>query len=335
MKLHCELQFNTGNIFMSIPNRKILTKKIAILLVATSTLGCATTSNKVLDDQVKRSSMAPSEKFDLQDWKLEIAVDEDGNGKSDSIQPSRLNAGYQHTDFFYLAEDGGLVFKAPIYGITTSKRTKYVRTELREMLRRDDTSIPTAKAGKNNWVFSSFSQEDQDKAGGVDGTLDATLKVDRVSSTGKEYQQGRIIIGQIHAKKDEPVRIYYRKLKDNTKGSIYLGHEINGTKKTDWIEIIGSKSNSAEDPEDGIAIGEVFSYQIKVVGHLLTVTISRDGKPDAVKTIDMTNSGYHNKTNEYMFFKAGIYNVNNTGDKSDYSQATFYRIENKHSGYAY
>lgn len=277
-----------------------------------------------------RSALSPSDKFDLQDWKLEIAVDNDGNGKSDSIQPSVLNNGYRHKDFFYLAEDGGLVFKAPMYGVTTSSRTKYVRTELREMLRKNDTSIPTAKAGKNNWVFSSFNYSDQDKAGGVDGTLDVTMKVDRVSSTGKSYQQGRIIIGQIHAKKDEPVRIYYRKLKGNTQGAIYLAHEINGTKKTDWFELIGSKSNNAENPTDGIALGEVFSYQIKVKRHLLTVTIKRDGKEDVSHTINMENSGYHNKPDEYMFFKAGIYNVVNSGDQDDYSQATFYRIENKH-----
>lgn len=335
MQLHSKCQFHIGNHFMFKINRKNLTKKAVLLLVAATTVGCANNSNTATSDSAKRSTMAPSEKFDLQDWKLEIAVDEDGNGKSDSIQPATLADGYKHSDFFYLAEDGGLVFKAPLYGITTSKRTKYVRTELREMLKRDDTSIPTAKAGKNNWVFSSFSQEAQNKAGGVDGILEATLKVDRVSSTGQAYQQGRIIIGQIHAKKNEPVRIYYRKLKDNKKGSIYIAHETNKPKRTKWIELIGTQDDIADDPKDGIALGEVFSYQIKVEGHLLSVTIIRDGKADVIKTLDMVNSGYHQQSDEYMYFKAGIYNVNNTGDKGDYSQATFYKIENKHTGYAY
>jgi len=312
-------------------NRNLgLKQTIGILLAVVGLNGCTTT-----DEGDNTYQSVPSDKFDLLDWKLEISTDEDGNGKSDSIKSAKLNDGYQHPDFFYLAPDGGLVFKAPMYGTTTSTRTKYVRTELREMLRRDNTHISTAKPGKNNWVFSSFKASDQNKAGGVDGTLDVTLKVDRVSSTGEAYQQGRIIIGQIHAKKDEPVRIYYRKLKGNSKGSIYLGHEINDTKKTQWIEMIGSQANMASDPIDGIALGELFSYQIKVVGHLLTVTISRDGKADVVKTIDMTNSGYHDKPNEYMFFKAGIYHVVNTGEQGDYAQATFYHIENKHNGYAY
>ncbi|MDA7746322.1 polysaccharide lyase family 7 protein [Psychromonas sp.] len=330
---------------MLVINRNNVKNKTTIgLLIVIALTGCAS-SEQSNDNPSKQSSlsviptinsagMAPSEKYDLSDWKLEIATDENGDGKSDSIQPNRLNNGYQNTNFFYLGEDGGLVFTAPMYGTTTSSRTKYVRTELREMLRGNDTSIPTAKPGKNNWVFSSFSESDQNIAGGVDGTLDVTLKVDRVSSTGKDYQQGRIIIGQIHAKKDEPVRIYYRKLKGNKNGSIYLGHEINGTKQTEWIDMIGTKSNTAENPEDGIALGEMFSYQIKVIGHQLSVTIIREGKPDVVNTIDMKDSGYHDKKGEYMFFKVGIYHVVNTGDADDYAQATFYKIDNKHNGYA-
>ena len=40
--------------------------------------------------------------------------------------------------------------------------------------------------GKNNWVFSSSSQANQQAAGGVDGTLTATLTVDHVSTSGSE-----------------------------------------------------------------------------------------------------------------------------------------------------
>ena len=37
----------------------------------------------------------------------------------------------------------------------------------------------------------------------------ATLAVNHVTTTGEKYQIGRVIIGQIHAKDDEPVRLYY------------------------------------------------------------------------------------------------------------------------------
>lgn len=43
----------------------------------------------------------------------------------------------------------------------------------------------------------------------------------------------------------------------------------------------------------------------------------------------MSNSGY-DIVNEYMYFKAGVYNQNNTGEGKDYVQATFYKIDNTH-----
>jgi poly(beta-D-mannuronate) lyase len=93
--------------------------------------------------------------------------------------------------------------------------------------------------------------------------------------------------------------------------------------------MIGSKSDSASNPSDGIALDEPFFYQIKVVGNTLTVTIMRDGKDDVVKSVDMTDSGY-DETGQYMYFKAGVYNQNNTGDDDDAVQATFYYLNNQH-----
>ena len=90
--------------------------------------------------------------------------------------------------------------------------------------------------------------------------------------------------------------------------------------------MIGSKSSSAEDPIDGIALDEKFSYRINVVGNLLTVTIMRPGKPDVVSTTDMSGSGY-DQGGQYMFFKAGVYNQNKSGLADDYAQATFYNLE--------
>jgi poly(beta-D-mannuronate) lyase len=34
-----------------------------------------------------------------------------------------------------------------------------------------------------------------------------------------------------------------------------------------------------------------------------------------------------------MYFKAGVYNQNRSGDPEDYVQATFYELENNHAGY--
>ena len=47
------------------------------------------------------------------------------------------------------------------------------------------------------------------------------------------------------------------------------------------------------------------------------------------ETIDMSNSGYDIE-HEYMYFKAGAYNQNHSGEDKGYVQATFYKIDNTH-----
>ncbi len=276
-------------------------------------------------------NVAPSSNFDLKDWYISIPIDKDKDGRADSISESKLSNGFEDKRFFYTNPDGGMVFKATVDGYKTSSNTEYTRTELREMLRQGDTSYSTQGVGKNNWVFSSAPNSAQKAAGGVDGELTATLAVNHVTTTGSKKQVGRVIVGQIHTHDDEPVRLYYRKLPGNSKGSIYMVHETLGG-DDNYYELIGNRSDKASNPKDGIALDEKFSYNIKVIGDNLEVTIMRPGKSDVVQTVDMTNSGYDDKS-QYMYFKAGVYNQNNTGRSNDYVQATFYALDNKHNSY--
>ena len=41
------------------------------------------------------------------------------------------------------------------------------------------------------------------------------------------------------------------------------------------------------------------------------------------------NSGY-DRADEWMYFRAGAYTQNNSGDLTDFDRATFYRVENTH-----
>jgi len=272
----------------------------------------------------------PSENFDLSTWNLSIPEDQ-GNGTATTITVSQINNNYENSNYFYTAEDGGMVFKCPVDGFRTSENTSYTRVELREMLRGTNTSISTQGVNGNNWVFGSAPEADKIAAAGYDGELTATLAVNHVTTTGNSNHQGRVIIGQIHANNDEPVRIYYRKLVNNTLGSIYFAHEpTDGNGAEQWYEMIGSRSSSASNPTDGIALNEVFTYKIKVVGDVLTVTIIREGKPDIVETVNMVNSGF-NVGGQYMYFKAGVYQGNNSGEDDDYVQATFYALEKTHT----
>ena len=276
--------------------------------------------------------------IELDDWYLSIPSDEDGNGKSDSIKEIELAAGYTHPEYFYTSADGGIVMRSPSRGFKTSTNTNYVRVELREMLRRGNTSIgSTQGVNANNWVFGHAPTSAQANAGGINGELNVTLAVNQVTTNGENYQIGRVIIGQIHANDDEPIRLYYRKLPNNSKGAIYFAHEPR-TGNEVYVEMIGSRDNSTSNPADGIALDEKFSYTINASDALLTVTITREGKDDVVATYDMTGSQYEDP-DQYMYFKVGVYHVNNSSDPSSdtgqFAQATFYEIRNSHDGYVF
>ena len=158
-----------------------------------------------------------------------------------------------------------------------------------------------------------------------------------MTSSGVSSQVGRVIIGQIHAEDDEPLRLYYRKLPGNTKGGIYAVHEIRGGDDIN-IDIIGSRANDAADPlENGIAPGELFSYAVTNIGAIIEIIIRRgdsDGEIIGELQIDMDNiveggTGY-DVPDEWMYFKAGAYTQNNTGNGNDFDQVRFYRLENTH-----
>ncbi len=275
------------------------------------------------------SNLPPSGNFELLDWKLQHHLDDDGDGRSDQIDEEDLADGYENSDFFYTGSDGGMVFKVPIAGAKTSPNTSYTRTELREMLREGNRSFSTQGVGQNNWVFGSAPESDRSAAGGVDGVLTGTLAVNHVTTTGNANQVGRVIFAQIHANDDEPIRFYYRKLPSNDKGSIYFAHESRNEPNDIYFEMIGSRSQSQSNPDDGIALNEKFSYEIATVGNELTVTLIRPGKTDIIETVDMSNSGY-DVGGQYMYFKAGAYIQDNTGDDADFAQVTYYALSNEH-----
>jgi len=324
--------------------------KIKQASVATATIGLLLTNNTWAQTMPKTHeslaegvllgnleqldpSKKPSENFDLLDWSLTLPTDLNQDRKADMIYETPLSQGFELKPLFYTADDGGMVFASPNVGAKTSKNTKYARCELREMLRRGNSRIKTQGVTENNWVFSSAHGAVRRKAGAVDGSLEATLAVNRVSTTGDEKKVGRVIIGQIHATNDEPIRLYYRKLPNNEKGAIYFAHEINDG-DDNWVNLIGSRSHTLANPEDGIALNEKFSYKITAQDDMLYVTLIREGKPNITQSFNMADSGY-SKGNQYMYFKAGVYNQNNSGNPKDYVQATFYHLDNIHDGYKY
>ena len=297
------------------------------------------------------SDVQPWENYDLSDWALDApnpdngpiitaAGNEFGNGDGFSARTQDFNfiAGELFPgseQFFFTGSDGAMVFKSTVAGSRTSQNTSFVRSELREMLRAGNVDFSTQGVGPNNWALDH--QPFNPDIGAQGGSLKATLSIDQVTSSGVSSQVGRVIIGQIHAENDEPMRLYYRKLPGNTKGGIYAVHEIRGGDDINF-DIIGSRANDAADPvEDGIAPGELFSYEINNVGAIIQVIIRRgdsDGEIIGQLDIDMDTiieggSGY-DVVDEWMYFKAGAYTQNNTGNGNDFDQVRFYRLENSH-----
>ena len=227
---------------------------------------------------------------------------------------------FEHEDFFYTVNDGNrnwVVFKAPNAGDThgTSKNT---RTEL---------------AQTKKWSPLT------------DAKLSATLKVMNVSISGdpRKSSAHSVVVGQIHSAdghENEPLKIFYKKFPGHAKGSVYWNYEIN-TKGDDnsgrwdfstpvWgdVSAFGTEDNThPKEPEDGIALGDEFSYEIEVKDGIMKITFTSEGHEtkaftknlivsEYTKTADIpVGKGGIERANAYagegLFFKLGSYNQTN------------------------
>jgi len=237
---------------------------------------------------------------------------------------------YEHNDFFYAKNDGNrnwVVYKAPNSGDThgTSNNT---RTELAQL--KKWSPLTNAK-------------------------LNATLKVMNVSVTGdaRVAASYSVVIGQIHSAdghENEPLKIFYKKFPGHTKGSVFWHYEINTAGNDNsgrwdystavWgndFSIVGDTENTyPEEPLDGIALNEEFSYEIEVKDGIMNLKFSSDGHETKSFSKNLIASAYKTKAdipeqtqnlfvtigqdgverenayaNEGLFFKLGSYNQTN------------------------
>jgi hypothetical protein len=250
-------------------------------------------------------TLAPSQNFDLSQWYLTLP-------SAAIVKPVELNSGYQYAGVFYTdTSNGGMAFRCPNRAGTTTN-SNYSRTELREVLAPHDNNY---KSNANNW---------KPERG---GTLKATLRIDKVSTTGEDKKVGRLVIGQIHDT-DEPmevVRLHYVKKPTDAKGRLYAAFETTGGSTSYSPDLIPNTNGN------GIALGEKFRYEISLTGTKLRVVIRRLDAAGAwfvassyTKTVDSRYLGRN------VYFKAGVYSQNNTGDLADYTQATYFALTHTH-----
>lgn len=270
----------------------------------------------------------PASKFDLSEWKITLPLDDNKDKKADEIKVAQMK-NYSHPDFFYLDENGGMVFVAPNKATTTSGSSN-TRSELRHMLRGTNTRIGTHDPANN---FAVEARKGSDKFGRVGGKMEATLKVDHVAlnagnaNTKAAYS---VVVGQIHATKydntrsgfgygNEPIKIYFKKFPEHEYGSVFFNYERNLAKDDPnrddiAVPVFGNTWENPEDPgEAGIKLGEEFSYTINVYRNTMHVTIENErlGKVgyavSLAKGVDELDNP-HSYGGDTLYFKAGAYN---------------------------
>ena len=297
----------------------------------------------------------PWENFDLSQWKLDTPASRSNSEscKTQFTEPQdwQNNFPSQSEEFFFTHTDGGMRFVTEIGGATTGGNcNSRTRSELREMLRGSDTDIDTdGKTDdgdddgdyRNNWALgyqptTSGAARSNESWGARGGTMRATLRVNEVTTSGKDSSRGRVVIGQIHAKDDEPLRLNYKHRAGFDGGCIYASSEQNGGDDTNFI-LAGSNTSCSSDPGDnGLGLGDLFSYEIVNRNEDIIVTIYRGDFESVIDTVTIdlnTIDGRYNVPNDWMYFKAGAYTQNSLGDdgdRGDRDVVTFYRLDVTH-----
>ncbi|MBC8767015.1 polysaccharide lyase family 7 protein [Arenibacter sp. BSSL-BM3] len=241
--------------------------------------------------------------------------------------------GYENKNFFFTASDDHgdwVVFKAPNAGNThgTSHNT---RTELAQL---------------KKWSPMTEAK------------MKATLKVMNVSTTGDAHVASTysVVVGQIHSAdghENEPLKIFYKKFPGHKKGSIFWHYEINtagddNSKRWDYstpvwgydFSVVGTDEDTyPPEPEDGITLGEEFSYEVEVKDGMMHLTFTSDGHETKTFTKNLISSEFANRSDmpeqvknlfvpigqdglerkegyagEGLFFKLGTYNQTNGKD---------------------
>jgi len=301
-------------------------KKVVLLLSVLFVLGISLNSCKKSPEKLQKEEETPKTVYAsdiipfFNHWNLIL-----GDGSNAGVAND-----FENKDFFYTSHDekgDWVVFKAPNAGDThgTSNNT---RTEL---------------AQKMKWYPST------------DAKLTATLKVMNVSSSGdaRVAASYAVVVGQIHSAdghENEPLKIFYKKFPGHTKGSVFWHYEIN-TEGDDnsgrwdyssavWgydFSVVGTDENTyPEEPEDGIALGEEFSYEIEVKDGIMSLKFTSEGHETKTFTKNLIESEYTTKADipqqtqdmfvpmgqdglerknayaeEGIFFKLGAYNQTN------------------------
>ena len=295
---------------------------LTLIILASLIFSCtgnpeATTAQSAPEDVTYPSDVLSS----LDQWSIMLG---DGEVVRDLMD-------FAHPEYFYAAHDGTdwVVYKTPNGGVT-SPNSHNTRTELGQ---------------KARWTPETG------------GKLRGALKVMHVSTSGdaRVASSYSVVVGQIHSAdghENEPIKIFYKKFPGHDRGSVFWNYEINtegdNDKRWDYstaiwgydMSSLGSGPDSyPAEPEDGVALGEEFQYEINVYEGVMYLTFERHGYPAKTFTKSLLASDYARKVDmpeqivtlyagigrdgterptayagEDQFFKLGAYNQTNGRD---------------------
>ncbi len=284
--------------------------------------GCGPGAETVAENPETETVRYPSEVMpSLDQWEILL-----GNGET-----IRDLDGFRNEDYFYTENDGTdwVVYKTPNGGVT-SPNSHNTRTELGQK------------------IATRWTPEEG-------GNLTGTLKVAHVSTSGDARVAAAfsVVVGQIHSgggHENEPLKIFYKKFPGQEKGSVFWNYEINTAGEDNagrwdfstavWgydMATIGTDSTDyPAEPEDGIELGEEFSYEVNVYDGMMYLTFSSPGHQTKRFTKNLIASEYVSKSDmprqivdqfvpigqdgterpeayagEIQFFKQGAYNQTN------------------------
>jgi hypothetical protein len=262
-------------------------------------------------------NLRPSSNFNLTQWNLTLPLPL-GGGASDaiSIGTSTLNGnpanntGYSILPYFGTeSTTGAMVFFAPLNGATTPG-SNFPRCEFLETLA---GSTPT-------WTLKQFASN----------TLTASLLVSQVPPSKK------VVIGQIHDKgntdsyghnaSNSPLlKVFYdmNKLDPNKQacnGCIY-GQVRTAPAYGNFLKIVNLLNN--------IPLNQLFTYQMTLLRDG-TLTIKANDKSTVVKLSTSTNNTIGWGT-QSLYFKAGMYVLDEGSSNTLGGTAKFYSLQVKHS----
>ena len=303
-------------------------KTSCILIILFALIGCKNISKNTPEVSVKKATIYPSDVISFMDeWKILLG---DGTYKDSLVNYAKENFFYVETE----NETNWVVYKTPNAGVT-SRTSSNTRTELGQ---------------KVHWTPE------------IGGKLTGTLKVQHVSTTGdaRVASSYAVVIGQIHSDEgheNEPLKIYYKKFPGHKKGSVFWNYEINTKGDNigrfdystsvwgyDFSEVGPSQAEFPKEPEDGIALGEEFSYEVDVYQGVMYLTFTSKNHKTVQFTKSLIKSEFATKedipvqvkrvyanrkkgggierqsayANELQFFKQGAYNqANGKSTKSE------------------